>query len=508
MAYLGEDKCFIESVDPDIMSYDDIQDMADQLGYGVITQVFYTVPYLEGNQKFREIKCDLDVLRMFYAYEAQGETNSITLYIVAPFLNMQGYEVPIDIAEKEDLTDNFEQLESNYAPSDELISLCSSDDEDSGPMQQEYMPSRDLGVKELELGMKFGTAVDFRLTVRETALKKRFDVKFIKNDGDRVNVVCKNDCGWKIYASKPEDDDCLIVKTYVSEHTNCLWFQTNSQASSSYLANKYLEQLRSNPKMPLQTLKSTIACELNIDVSEHKVKRAKRKALKVIEGDEVEQYGKMREYSMKNGFKEGCRPLIGVDECFLKGPYGGHILSAISIDGNNQMFPVAFAVVESETRDSWSWFMTELMDAVGPYEDITFISDRQKGLVDTFENIMVGSKHRYCVRHLYENFKLRFKGQQLKIELWEAARSCTEADFNAHMRKIHELNVEAYRWLHNVPSELWSKSGFSYQSKSDMVINNMCESWNAVILKARDKPIMYMLEWIRRHLMLRFQQKR
>ncbi|XP_059658699.1 uncharacterized protein LOC132305031 [Cornus florida] len=498
MAYLGEDKCFIESVDPDIMSYDDIQDMVDQLGYGVITQVFYTVPYLEGSQKFREIKCDLDVLRMFYDYEAQGETNLIKLYIVAPFLNMQGYEVPIDIAEKEDSTNDFEQLESDYAPSDELISLCSSDEEDSGPMQQEYMPSRDLGVKEVELGMKFGTAADFRLAVRETALKKRFDVKFTKNDGDRVNVVCKNECGWKIYASKPEDEDCLIVKTYVTEHTNCLWFQTNSQASSSYLANKYLEQLRSNPKMPLQTLKRTIACELNIDVSEHKVKRAKRKALKVIEGDEAEQYGKMREYcqlicasnpgsvvkiqteptceenvrkfqrvficyaAMRNGFKEGCRPLIGVDGCFLKGPYGGHILSAISIDGNNQMFPVAFAVVESETRDSWSWFMTELMDAVGPYEDITFISDRQKGLVDTFENIMVGSKHRYCVRHLYKNFKLRFKGQQLKIELWEAVRSCTEADFDAHMRKIHELNVEAYRWLHNVPSELWSKSGFSY----------------------------------------------
>ncbi|XP_059624939.1 uncharacterized protein LOC132268176 [Cornus florida] len=41
-----------------------------------------------------------------------------------------------------------------------------------------------------------------------------------------------------------------------------------------------------------------------------------------------------------------------------------------------------------------------------------------------------------------------------------------------------------------------------------MLINNIYESWNAVILEARDKPIIYMLEWIRRHLMLRFQCKR
>ncbi|XP_059664105.1 uncharacterized protein LOC132309861 [Cornus florida] len=36
----------------------------------------------------------------------------------------------------------------------------------------------------------------------------------------------------------------------------------------------------------------------------------------------------------------------------------------------------------------------------------------------------------------------------------------------------------------------------------------MCESWNAVLVEARDKPIIIMLEWIRRHLMLRFQCKR
>ncbi|GAV62633.1 hypothetical protein CFOL_v3_06156, partial [Cephalotus follicularis] len=48
----------------------------------------------------------------------------------------------------------------------------------------------------------------------------------------------------------------------------------------------------------------------------------------------------------KQGFVEGCRPFIGVDGCHLIGPYGGVMLSAISMDGNGGLFHVALAVVE------------------------------------------------------------------------------------------------------------------------------------------------------------------
>jgi len=53
----------------------------------------------------------------------------------------------------------------------------------------------------------------------------------------------------------------------------------------------------------------------------------------------------------KSAFVGTCRPLIGLDGCFLKGRYAGHLLSAIGKDGNNQMMPIAFAVVEAETKE-------------------------------------------------------------------------------------------------------------------------------------------------------------
>ena len=43
-------------------------------------------------------------------------------------------------------------------------------------------------------------------------------------------------------------------------------------------------------------------------------------------------------------------PIIGLDECHLRGVYGGQPLSAVGRDGNDNLFPIAMAIVEAETR--------------------------------------------------------------------------------------------------------------------------------------------------------------
>ena len=50
-----------------------------------------------------------------------------------------------------------------------------------------------------------------------------------------------------------------------------------------------------------------------------------------------------------------CRPIISVDGTFLKCKFGGILLTASSQDGNNQIFPLAFAIVDSENDVSWTW---------------------------------------------------------------------------------------------------------------------------------------------------------
>ncbi|KAK4394886.1 hypothetical protein Sango_1642900 [Sesamum angolense] len=52
-------------------------------------------------------------------------------------------------------------------------------------------------------------------------------------------------------------------------------------------------------------------------------------------------------WALKKGFLEGCRPIIGLDGCFLKTVYGGQLLVVVGRDGNDNMFPIAMAVVQS-----------------------------------------------------------------------------------------------------------------------------------------------------------------
>ena len=62
----------------------------------------------------------------------------------------------------------------------------------------------------------------------------------------------------------------------------------------------------------------------------------------------------------------------------MKTPYGGILLVAISRDANDQYFPLAYAVMESEIKDSWTWFIDRLLNDVGHEKKWVFISDQQK----------------------------------------------------------------------------------------------------------------------------------
>jgi hypothetical protein len=84
--------------------------------------------------------------------------------------------------------------------------------------------------------------------------------------------------------------------------------------------------------------------------------------------------------ALKTGFLQGCRFMIGVDACFLKGRYKGQLTAAIGSESNNSMYPLSIVVVEAETKDSWTWFLEALISNLSPVppQRWAFISDRQK----------------------------------------------------------------------------------------------------------------------------------
>ncbi|XP_015945792.1 uncharacterized protein LOC107470895 [Arachis duranensis] len=66
-----------------------------------------------------------------------------------------------------------------------------------------------------------------------------------------------------------------------------------------------------------------------------------------------------------------CKSLVSID--------------AIAQDGNSNILPIAFALVEGENVESWSFFLSNLREHVTPQEAILVISDRHNGIKATLE---------------------------------------------------------------------------------------------------------------------------
>ncbi|XP_052726187.1 uncharacterized protein LOC128194666 [Vigna angularis] len=206
-----------------------------------------------------------------------------------------------------------------------------------------------------------------------------------------------------------------------------------------------------------------------------------------------------------------CRSIIGLDGAFSKGKYGGELLTTVGRDGNDQMLPIAYAVVEVENKDSWTWFLNQMIDDLGGGEvcsSITFVSDQEKGLLPAMQQLLPGVDQRFCVRHLYSNFRKKFPGKNLKRMMWRAATATHPQNWEKEMRNIKDINEDAFKHLIAIPPRYWSRSRFSPTPKCDTLVNNMSEAFNSVLVHTRTKPIIIMLEEIRVYIMQRWAKNR
>lgn len=66
-----------------------------------------------------------------------------------------------------------------------------------------------------------------------------------------------------------------------------------------------------------------------------------------------------------DGFMAGSRPIIGLDGYHLIGAYPGVCLTAISVDGNNNIYPLTWAIIDVEDHHTWTSCMSLLCEALG-----------------------------------------------------------------------------------------------------------------------------------------------
>ncbi|KAF7153831.1 hypothetical protein RHSIM_Rhsim01G0063200 [Rhododendron simsii] len=338
--------------------------------------------------------------------------------------------------------------------SDELLSGQSSSDEEGGSKRDKkkytvFNEKTEMGNPVFEVGMEFKTHAQFRDAVKEHSIKGGKEITFLKSDRDKVRAKCRDGCPWLIYASYVPSDALYRIKRYDNEHSCNRSFHV-PWVSTKWILNKYKERIRRNPTWPVKSLANIIMGEHTVNVDVQKVYRARKMALEMIQGSACEQFnqlwGYLEEVKSSNPGTTIKMKVIKINESdqFAKFKrlyicWGalkrGLLQGIVGIDANNCIYPFAYVVVEKEKYKTWFWFLELLIDDLNIVNSHTFtiMSDKQKGLIEAVQQLLPNAPHRFCVRHLYNNFKLDFKGLALKDVLWKAARATTVPAFKNAM---------------------------------------------------------------------------
>nr|XP_023872004.1 uncharacterized protein LOC111984617 [Quercus suber] len=228
-------------------------------------------------------------------------------------------------------------------------------------------------------------------------------------------------CKWYVGAFKKDKLNGLwMITSYVGPHI-CIPFgrrRDGKMMDSNFVASEIVGKLRQKHTAPIDELWEIIHTKYKHELSYYKVWDAKQKAIAKIYGDWEESYQRLRKlllayldqdsgtrysyYTIPRGIDDTtllryvfwafapciaafryCRPVISIDGTHLYGKYRGMLMIAMAIDANQKVLPLAFAVVDKESRASWRWFLEcfrTSIEHVIPAEGICIISDRHKGI--------------------------------------------------------------------------------------------------------------------------------
>jgi hypothetical protein len=148
--------------------------------------------------------------------------------------------------------------------------------------------------------------------------------------------------------------------------------------------------------------------------------------------------------ALKHGFNAGCRKVIDLDGWFFKGVVKGELLCAIARDSNNQMYPLACAVVEQETNETSKWFLGLLikdLDINNSGAGWIFISDQQKGLINAMRDFLLNAEHRMCAMHIYANWRKKHRIHEWQKKILGCGKSIKLARFQLLQGKASTRNT-------------------------------------------------------------------
>ncbi|XP_013705009.1 uncharacterized protein LOC106408865 [Brassica napus] len=258
------------------------------------------------------------------------------------------------------------------------------------------------------------------------AIVNKFKYKSGKSDPSMMVLkCCGNLCPWRLYAVRLKDSELFEIRSIINNHTCSVnvrgGYQTQATASviGELMKTKYCG-IGAGPKP--REIRKMMRGDHDVSISYWKAWKSHDLAIDNCQGKCTDSYMQLPAYlhnlvlanpgtiadlhtersqDGENLFKymflalgasikgyEALRKVIVVDGTHLKGKYAGCLLTASAQDGNYQIFPLAFAIVDSENDVSWEWFFQHLASFVPDDPQLVIVSDRHPSIYKGMNEVM------------------------------------------------------------------------------------------------------------------------
>ena len=289
------------------------------------------------------------------------------------------------------------------------------------------------------------------------SMKHNRKYKYIKLGFERLVVTCVHDaCLWPVWAISSKKHNMWMITTCNGPHT-CLLLQVDydrRMVDSKFITITLETYIQEDISRTIATLRSLLHAKHKHWASHYKIWDAKQKAVATIYGDFDESYAELRQFLMVlkdadpttvtqlkcgshgvprtctfncgfcafgpciEGFKY-CKPMISIYAMHLYGKYNGKLLIAMATNANNEVYSLAFVVVESESKETWGWFLACLTRFVTDRDNLCIISDHSwiKACFDDRSMTWLQppqAHHRYCLCLVASNVNTKWKIPELK----------------------------------------------------------------------------------------------
>ncbi|XP_023634265.1 uncharacterized protein LOC111829403 [Capsella rubella] len=304
----------------------------------------------------------------------------------------------------------------------------------------------------LVVGQRYANKDELEKRVKLLAVRDGFDFSVPKSNTTIVNIKCwVEGCLWRVRASQEGDQPGFVVCIYDSMD---YW--------KSYKTLRFARQIdMGTPEGSFGELPSYL----------YTIRRANPGTITRLQIDECDRF--------KYVFIAFGASVAG---------YKGTLLTALAQDGNFQIFPIAFAVVDTENDDSWRWFFTQLKVAIPDERNLAIISDRHKSIGKAIGEVYPLASRGICTYHLYKNILVKFKGKHLFPLVKKAARCFRMADFTEAFNEIEALHPELHGYLERAGVQMWARVHFPGE-RYNLMTSNIAESMNKALSNCRSLPI-------------------